>query len=223
MVITMQWTIAALCLDSESRGWETPQSPPSVHQIQDVQGRLKSNITFWREVLRAPEYILDWIESGYKLPLRHLPDVFCRENHSSVLTHNQFVTDTIAELLANRCISKVTQKPHVCRPLSVVSNAEGKLRLVLNLRYLNQFLHKVKFKYEDLRVALLMFTKEDFLIKFDLKSGYHHLDIFEPHRKYLGFAWGVGNKLGYFVFNVLPFGLAMACYAFIKLMRPLEG
>ena len=66
-----------------------------------------------------------------------------------------------------------------------------------------------------------MFTKENFLIKFDLKSGYHHLDIFEPHRKYLGFAWGVGDKLGYFVFNVLHFGLATACYAFTKLMRPL--
>ena len=33
-----------------------------------------------------------------------------------------------------------------------------------------------------------MFTKEDFLFKFDLKSGYHHLDIeFEPHKKYLSF------------------------------------
>lgn len=70
-------------------------------------------------------------------------------------------------------------------------------------------------------MALLMFTREDFLIKFDLKSGYHHLDIFEPHRDYLGFAWGTGKELSYYVFNVLPFGLATACYAFTKLMRPL--
>ena len=47
----------------------------------------------------------------------------------------------------------------------------------------------MKFKYEDLKVALLMFTEDDFLFKFDLKSGYHHLDIFEPHQKYLGSAW----------------------------------
>ena len=100
----------------------------------------------------------------------------------------------------------------------MVANAEGKLRLVLNLKYLNQFLHKVKFKYEDIRVALLMFTKEDFLFKFDLKSGYHHLDIFEPHQKYLGTE---GKVLSYFVFTVLPFGLATACYTFTKLMRPL--
>ena len=57
--------------------------------------------------------------------------------------------DTVAELLANRCISRTPQRPHVYSPLSVVANAEGKLRLVLNLRYLNQILHKVKFKYED--------------------------------------------------------------------------
>ena len=123
--------------------------------------------------------------------------------------------------MANRCISRTPQRPHVCSPLSAEANAEGKLRLVLNLRHLNQFLQKVKFKYEDLRVALLMLTKEDFLIKFYLKSSYHHLDIYEPHRKYLGFSWGPGEDFSYFVFNVLPFGLATACYAFAKLMCPL--
>ena len=38
---------------------------------------------------------------------------------------------------------------------------------------------------------MLMFKKEDYLIKFDLKSGYHHLDIFKAHQSdqtYLGFS-----------------------------------
>ena len=142
-------------------------------------------------------------------------------NHNSTITHHRFVSNPITELLANRCIVKVTQKPHICSPLSVVTNIDGKLQLVLNLRYLNQFLHKVQFKYKDIRVALLMFSREDLLFKFDLKSGYHHLDIFESHHKYLGFAWKEGEKIGYFVFTVLLFGLATACYAFTKLMRPL--
>jgi len=99
----------------------------------------------------------------------------------------------------------------------VVANREGKL---LNLRLLNQFLHKDHFKNEDLRIAMLMFKKEDYLIKFDLKSGYHHLDIFEAHQTYLGFSWPVGQVSRYYVFKVLPFGLATACYAFTKLLRP---
>ena len=112
----------------------------------------------------------------------------------------------MAELLANRRIGRVTQWPHICSPLSVVANDEGKLCLVLNLRYLNNFLHKVNFKYEDLKVALLMFTREDYLFKLDLKSGYHHLDVCEPHQKNLGFAWGTGEELSYFVFDVCHLG-----------------
>ena len=75
----------------------------------------------------------------------------------------------------------------MCNPLSVVSNATGKLRLVLNLRYPNQFLHVSHFYYEDLRVAALMFEKHSYLFKFYLKSAYHHIDIHIEHQKYLGF------------------------------------
>ena len=103
----------------------------------------------------------------------------------------------------------------------MVDNGKGKLRLVINLRYLNQFLWKDKFKYEDLRVAMLMFQKDDFVFSFDLKSGYHHIEIYEPHRCYLGFQWQYEGRAQFFVFTVLPFGLATACYAFTKLLRPL--
>ena len=102
-----------------------------------------------------------------------------------------------------------------------MAHSKGKLRLLLNLRHLNRFLRKDKFKYENLWVALLMFQKGDVLFKFDLKSGYHHVDIYEPHQKYLGFAWQTEGKISYFVFSVPPFDLSSACYAFTKLLRPL--
>ncbi|XP_065892728.1 uncharacterized protein [Dysidea avara] len=68
---------------------------------------------------------------------------------------------------------------------------------------------------------MLMFQKGDFMFSFDLKSGYHHVDIYEPHRKFLGFQWAVKGKPKFYVFTVLPFGLSTACYAFTKLLRPL--
>jgi hypothetical protein len=55
------------------------------------------------------------------------------------------------------------------------------------------------------------------MFSFDLKSGYHHVDIAQKHWKYLGFSW----QTKYFVFTVLPFGLSSACYLFTKLVRPL--
>ena len=78
--------------------------------------------------------------------------------------------------------------PHVCSPLSVVISNSGKKRLVIDLRYLNQHLLREKFKYEDLRSAMLMFEKGDFMFSFDLKAGYHHVDIHKKHWQYLGFA-----------------------------------
>jgi hypothetical protein len=64
---------------------------------------------------------------------------------------------------------------------------------------------------------MLLLEKGDYLFSFDLKSGYHHVDIAKEHWKYLGFSW----KNCYFTFTVLPFGLSSACYIFTKLVRPL--
>ena len=68
---------------------------------------------------------------------------------------------------------------------------------------------------------MLMFEREDYLFSFDLKSGYHHVDVFELHRQFLGFQWEVQGLPQFYFFTVLPFGLATACYAFTKLLRPL--
>ena len=158
------------------------------------------------------------------LPLKFLPPPYSQGNHKSAISQRVFVDDAVLNLLNNCCVVQVSEKPHVCSPLSVVSNSSGKLRLVLNLRYLNQFLHVVSFKYKDLRVAALMFEKDEFLFKFDLKSGYHHVDIYPEHQEYLGFEWdsnGNVNLCNGYVFTVLPFGLSTACYLFTKLMRPL--
>ena len=65
---------------------------------------------------------------------------------------------------------------------------------------------------------MLMFQKGDFMF---LKSGYHHVDIYQPHWDFLGFQWEAKGKQSFYVFNVLPLGLSTACYTFTKLLRPL--
>ena len=102
-----------------------------------------------------------------------------------------------------------------------MQNDSGKQRLVIDLQYINQFLPIQKFKYEGLNLVPQLFQKEDFFFTFDLKSGYHHVDIHEDCWPYLGFSWGTGVLRRYYVFRVLPFGLASACYVFTKLLRPL--
>ena len=130
-------------------------------QIMDVQGRLRVKLSFWEQVLKAPGPIpiIECIKDGYKLLLLSIPAPFSGPNQKSALESAEFVSSTSSELLVNRCIHKVSDKPWVCSPLSVVRNSEGKEHLVLNLRYLNQYLFKGSFKYDDIRVALLLFQK----------------------------------------------------------------
>ena len=53
------------------------------------------------------------------------------------------------------------------------------------------------------------------MFTFDLKAGYHHVEIVPRHRTYLGFAW----RSDHYVFTDLPFGLSSAPYAFMHLLK----
>ena len=186
-----------------------------------VQGRLCQHSQFWIEELEASEFVRGIILQGYRLPFSVFPPPLISRNHHSAFQHADFVSDAITDLGQSGCVVQTTVCPTVCSPLQVVVNAKGKRRLVLDLRYVNQYLCQSKFKYEGLNLVPSMFQKGDYVFTFDLKSGYHHVDIHVDSQTYLGFSWGEGVQRRFYVFRVLPFGLATACYVFTKLLRPL--
>ena len=86
--------------------WEWEGSKPNL-QITDIQGRLKQACTFWRDTLQAPSSVLDWIRTGYRLPLLCAPTPYCQGNHQSAVRHAEFVSESIGELVTNCCVTKV--------------------------------------------------------------------------------------------------------------------
>ena len=184
-----------------------------------IKGRLKDRARFWEEVLQASPFVLKIVTEGYRLPFIQTPTPFHQANHASALREREFVEGEIAKLVAAGCAEELPQVPFICAPLSVVFNSSGKKRLVHDLRHVNKFLWKQKFKYEDMRTALEMAEVGDFMVSFDLKSGYHHIDIHPDFWKFLGFSWISGGVEKYYIFKVLPFGLATVCFVFTKVMR----
>ena len=88
---------------------------------------------------------------------------------------------------------------------------EGKkLCLVIDRRHVNCHLVCFKFKYEDLRSLSQVLQEGHWFFTWDLKAGYHYLDISPDHQKYLSFTWPFNGVLRYFTFVVLPFGLSSA-------------
>ena len=170
----------------------------------------------------ANHFVLNVIESGYLIPFFLEPTPKTLKNNKSAFEHSEFVVTSIENLVSIGVVKECTDHiPHVVNPLSVSVNANGKARLILDLRHVNQFVEKRKFKFESVPEAIQYINNKGFLFKFDLKSGYHHISIHSPHKKFLGFSWTFEGKVRYYAFSCLPFGLSVAGHVFSKVLRPL--
>ena len=196
---------------------EFDQSEQGIEYPSCIQGKLGANFLFWRDVVRAPQFVLDIIQNGYKILFQESPLPYLIENRSSAL-HQR----AISELLTHGCIRETPVYPQFCNPLHVAVQSSGKLRLILDLSHLNKFIVKKSFKYEDLRTVLQMFLPVMSVFSFDLKSAYHHIDICEEHRKFLSFKWPPSNGgMKFYEFKVFPFRLTSAPSVFTKVVRQL--
>ena len=86
---------------------------------------------------------------------------------------------------------------------------------------MNNHLWKEKVKFEVWKVFQNYLSRDGYIFNFDLKSGYHHIDIYPQHQTYLGFSWVVDGVRRYFAFTMLAFGLGPNLFVFTKLVRPL--
>ena len=215
--------IAQVHCENESFEFELSNHdhPPCVRF--NVKGNLRKNLEFWQRI-GTPNFILNVIERGYMLPFLSLPEPAVFKNNRSSLTHADFVEEAIRELVESGRVVEANVPPLVVSPLSVSVQANGKKRLILDLRYVNKFLTKMRIKYEDWKTAMSYFTQGAYMFSFDLKSGYHHIEIFEGHQTYLGFSWKhlSSHCTKSYVFTVLPFGLSSAPHIFTKTLKPLE-
>ncbi|CAC5388869.1 unnamed protein product [Mytilus coruscus] len=180
-----------------------------------VKSSLSKNVAFW-EHIGASKFIINTIKC-YMIPFVNLPPPMKFRNNKSAVDNTDFVNEAVLELAKNRCVHEVPFQPFVVNPLSVAIQKSEKKRLILDLSELNLYVLKNKIKFEDWKVAQQFFKKDIYLIKFDLKSGYFHLDICKEQHTYLGFSWN-GT---FYCFSVLAFGLSSAPYIFTKCLRPM--
>lgn len=169
-----------------------------------VKGRLKNHSGFW-ERIQANRWVISIISDNYALLFIELPPRNEMKNHKSAFEEETFVLEQIMELLSAGCVTETNQSDvHVISPLGVVRNG-SKERLILDLCYVNKYLQVFKFKYEDIRTVRDIFLLGDWFFKFDYnKSGYHHVDIFLSHQKFLGFSWTIQRQRKFFCFFSSP-------------------
>ena len=176
---------------------------------------LKSKINNWKKITND-QIILDWIEGGVKLNFSSTPAPFELENRQFSKEEYSFVKKEVSDLLSKGCVRKVSKRPTCVSPLSVApKKGPKKFRLVHDLRLINERSVAPALVYEDITTVSDICEPNDNLTTLDIKDGYHHLSIHESYRTFLGFKF----EDTYYEFCVLPFGLNLSCYAFIKTTR----
>ena len=118
----------------------------------NLKSCLKRTIKFWSETLKANKAIVNVLTEGYKLTLYTVPKPAHFNNNKSAITHSDFVSEEIQDLLKTNRITEVNELPHVINPLSVTLQNSGKKRLMLDLRDVNKFIYEERAKFEDLRL-----------------------------------------------------------------------
>ena len=98
----------------------------------------------------------------------------------------------------------------------IIPKKNGKYRPVINLRFLNHFVHYDHFKQETFKVVVDLIQENDFFTSIDLSDAYFSVPIAAEFQKYLKFSW----KGQLYKFVVLPFGLKSAPYVFTKILTP---
>ena len=179
-----------------------------------IVGRLCACLPVWREI-GASAWVLRVLSEGYGLPFISRPQPAVFSNHHSCAKHESFMNKAVCDLVKCGSAEKVErQKAAVISPLGVV---EGKkLRLILDLRYVNKCLARFRFRCDGLD-CFPMYRQGDWLVQFDLKSEYHHIYVWPGDTQYLGFEW----KGEVYLFKPLLFGLSTVPYCFDKIMRAL--
>ncbi|OGV83716.1 MAG: hypothetical protein A2340_12880 [Lentisphaerae bacterium RIFOXYB12_FULL_60_10] len=165
----------------------------------------------WRAA-NADAQVLQWLEDGYMLPFNSPPHACELTNRPMSAPDHQFLQQQINEYLGLGVIEPVTQATCICRIFVVQGK---KPRMIHDLRPVNQHIQAPKVKLEGTNTLALMLQPKDYMVKSDVKSGYHHILIHPDHRRFLAFRFGAQL----YQWKVLPFGLSTAPFVFVKTMR----
>lgn len=146
--------------------------------------------------------------------------VQCRVPNEISFSYEQqcIVSQEVKNLLSKGAIVPSEFEPgQFISTIFIVPKPNGKFRPVINLKFLNEFVHYEHFKQETFNVVLDLVQEGDFFTSLDLCDAYFSIAVQEFFQKYLKFVWQ--GQLYKFV--CVPFGYSMAPRLFTKILRPI--
>ena len=161
-----------------------------------------------------------WVPDRARLPSDSIP---CSHSDAPIsrLRESKSSGTEIASLLDKQAIEEHDPRsltPGFYSRIFLVPKKDGGCRPVFDLKALNRFVSKEKFKMTTPRVVTNALHRGDWAVSIDLKYAYFHVPIHAKSKRLLRFALTDSNGLRVFQFRALPFGLTSAPRVFTKVI-----
>ncbi len=122
--------------------------------------------------------------------------------------------EQLDEMLRDGVIERVTEPSPWCHPMQIAHKPDGRLRICMDPRYLNQYLERAIFPFPSLDQVFSSVRGSKFFSKIDLTWGFWNLQLDEASSKLCTFStpWGV------YRYRRLPFGVSPAPEVFHRVL-----
>ena len=184
-----------------------------------VGGRLSHFLDQWA-LITSDKWVLSILRRGLELQFLEQPPLSPVPINLSVTKDsqkNQLLQDEVNILIQKGVLEEVNPSFHLgfYSRLFLVPKKNGKMRPVLDLSVLNQFLVVPHFKMETNRSIRSTIHLGTWTTSLDLMDAYFHIPISHKFRHFLRLVWA--DKV--YSFKAMPFGLAIAPLVFTRIFQ----
>ena len=178
-------------------------------------GKIATRLLEWKRLTSDPEILRmvsgDVIEFDGDVPSKHFAQK-CNISSADVIMVGKVISDLLNK---NIVVPSTIERKQFVSPIFPVINHDGGIRMILNLKELNNFVSFHHFKMDTIKSVLQNITPGCYMASLDLKHAYHSIKIDVAFQKYLKFIW----DKDLFQYTCYPNGLSSCPRKFSKLMK----
>ena len=194
---------------------QLPLQPANNLQLPQA-GRLSYCTDMWTKVT-CNSLILNIVKDGLKIQFLTLPPMLHLKSFPFSPARIASISKGVSTLLEKSAIKTITPNDDqfVSPIFEVPKRDTDEGRVILNLKVLNNYIVKTKFRLESFDVIFSMIRPGDYMVSIDLKDAFHTFGMSPLFFKFLCFEW-LGVR---YCYTSMPFGLTSAPRVFTKVFK----